>query len=170
MRCDPEISIAWSVNAKNSLSNTYGSSPHQLVFGTNPRVPGIMKENITPGTLNHEGVLKIVSDHLNALSLARQKFVELEASDKLKRALQQRIFPQANYRYCSGDLVYFKRSKKFWYGPATVFDLYLLIKYKSNTVVTSLECTRVRWFSNREQKIKLKEVVQPHRGVPVSLL
>ncbi|XP_063683937.1 uncharacterized protein LOC134818355 [Bolinopsis microptera] len=120
MRCDPEIAIAWSVSAKNSLSNTYGFSPHQLVFGTNPRVPGIMEENMTPGTLNHEGVLKIVSDHLNALSLARLKFVELEANDKLKRALQQRIFPQANYRYCSGDLVYFKRSKKFWYGPATV--------------------------------------------------
>lgn len=120
MRCDPEIAIAWSVSAKNSLNNTYGFSPHQLVFGTNPRVPGIMGENVTPGTLNHEGVLKIVSDHLNALSLARQKFVELEANDKLKRALQQRIFPQANYRYCSGDLVYFKRSKKFWYGPATV--------------------------------------------------
>ncbi|KAL5255720.1 hypothetical protein ACHWQZ_G011070 [Mnemiopsis leidyi] len=120
VKCDPEIIIAWATNAKNSLSNTYGFSPHQLVFGSNPKLPGNWGE-VNLGTLNHEDMIKIVGDHLNALAIARQKFIELEASDKLKRALQQRIYPQANIKYCSGDIVYFKRdNKKFWYGPAIV--------------------------------------------------
>ncbi|KAL5272502.1 hypothetical protein ACHWQZ_G000641 [Mnemiopsis leidyi] len=120
LKCEPEIVIAWAVNAKNSLTNTYGFSPHQLVFGTNPRLPGNWGD-MSPGTLNHEDMVKIVGDHLNALAIARQKFIEMEASDKLKRALQQRIYPQTNIQYCSGDDVFFKRdNKKFWYGPAIV--------------------------------------------------
>ena len=120
LQCEPEIVIAWAVNAKNSLTNTYGFSTHQLVFGTNPRLPGNWGD-VNPGTLNHEDMVKIVGDHLNALAIARQKFIELEANDKLKRALQQRIYPQTNIKYCSGDIVFFKRdNRKFWYGPAIV--------------------------------------------------
>ena len=119
--CSVDIAIAWSVHAKNSLNNTYGFSPHQLVFGRNPRVPGILNETVSLPTLNDEDVEKVVCDHLNALTLARQKFVELEASDMLKRTLKQRVYPNANRKYYSGDIVYFKREKKkFWYGPAVV--------------------------------------------------
>ena len=35
-RMSPERVLFWSLNAKNSLMNYYGSSPYQLVFSVNP--------------------------------------------------------------------------------------------------------------------------------------
>ena len=83
--------IAWAVNAKNSMSNVFGYSPHQLVFGANPKVPSILTDQ-TPAL---EGVTstQIIADHLNALTAARKAFVEAESSGKIKRALARKTRP-----------------------------------------------------------------------------
>ena len=119
--CHIDTAIAWSVNAKNSLNNVYGFSSHQLVFGQNPKIPGILSENLGVPMLNDETSSRIVAEHLNALTEARIKFVELENSNRLKRALQDRVYESSNQRYTSGDMVYFKRNQqKHWNGPAVV--------------------------------------------------
>ena len=38
-----EIALSWAINAKNSLSNVYGLSPHVLVFGRNPQLPSVLE-------------------------------------------------------------------------------------------------------------------------------
>ena len=118
--CHRSIAIAWATNAKNTLNNVYGFSPHFLVFGCNPVIPNMLNTESLPA-LNSSTSSKIVADHLNAMVEARKAFVELENSDRLKRALRERVFPSSTARFLSGDKVYFKRSKtKEWCGPAEV--------------------------------------------------
>ena len=40
--CSLEVALAWCISAKNSLLNSYGYSPNQLVFGYNPNFPSVM--------------------------------------------------------------------------------------------------------------------------------
>ena len=121
-KCNVDIAVSWATNAKNSLNNVWGFSPHQLVFGQNPKIPSLLNEEVKLSMLNEHTVSKTVADHLTALTTARKKFVELENSNRLKRALQDRVYEAAtDMKYVSGDRVYFKRSnQKKWNGPATV--------------------------------------------------
>ena len=41
---DIDTKLAWACMAKNSLSNVYGFSPNQLVFGRNPKLPNILTD------------------------------------------------------------------------------------------------------------------------------
>ena len=118
-RCNIDIAIAWSVNAKNSLNNVYGFSPYQLVMGRNPTIPSILSYENLPA-LNNTTSSKIVAEHLSAMEVARKKFIELENSDRMRRILRERVYESSNERYLSGDVVYFKREKSGWQGPATV--------------------------------------------------
>ena len=105
--CSLEMALAWSVNAKNSLSNVYGYSPYQLVFGKNPNVPSILTDK-TPAL---EGVTssQVIADHLNAITAARKAYVEAEASGKIKKALLRK--KGKKYIFIYDDT---------WKGPATV--------------------------------------------------
>ena len=41
--CSLEVALAWCISAKNSLLNSYGYSPNQLVFGYYPNFPSVMR-------------------------------------------------------------------------------------------------------------------------------
>ena len=117
--CSLEMALAWSVNAKNSLSNVYGYSPYQLVFGKNPNVPSILTDKI-PAL---EGVTssQVIADHLNAITAARKAYVEAESCGKIKRALVRKTRPVTSFIFETGQKVYFKRrDDDTWKGPATV--------------------------------------------------
>ena len=43
--CSLEVALAWCISAKNSLLNSCGYSPNQLVFGYNPNFPSVMRNN-----------------------------------------------------------------------------------------------------------------------------
>ena len=101
------------------MSNVFGYSPHQLVFGANPKVPSILTDK-TPAL---EGVTstQIIADHLNALTAARKAFVEAESSGKIKRALARKTRPVTSLMFETGDKVFYKRrDSDTWKGPAIV--------------------------------------------------
>ena len=116
-----ENALFWALNAKNALENTYGFSPYQLVFATNPNLPSVTR----CGPPGYEGVSvsKAFVKNSNALHLAREEFVKAESSQVLKKALKSRIHPRGE-NISEGDYIYFKKGKdRIWRGPSKVIGV-----------------------------------------------
>ena len=41
-----EVTLAWTINSKNSLHNVYGFSLSQLVFGRNLNLPSVLNDRL----------------------------------------------------------------------------------------------------------------------------
>ena len=107
LNCAPEIALAWATNAKNSLNNSFGFSPYMLVFGRTPSIPGLSNIKMIT-SLNQTTISKILLDHLNCMYQSRTAFLKANNSEKVKRALKDRIC-QVEERYFLGDQVYYKK-------------------------------------------------------------
>ena len=117
--CSVEVALCWAINAKNCLQNVYGFSPHQLVFSKNPNLPSVFEDKLP--ALEGVSGSKLVATHLNALHKAREEFIKLEASEKLRRALRAQTRTHNNTKYFSGDEVFYKRDDdNRWKGPGRV--------------------------------------------------
>ena len=57
-----ELALAWAVSAKNSLSNVFGYSLNQLIFGKNPNLPSLLIDE--PPALENVTSSQVVADHL----------------------------------------------------------------------------------------------------------
>ena len=119
VKCPLNVALMWAVHAKNTLINIHGFSPYQLVFGTNPNIPGVSSSNLP--ALEGTTPSQIVANHLNSLHKAREAYIKVENSDRLRRALIGRVYEGTHQRFLPGDTVYFKRTNtKEWHGPAKV--------------------------------------------------
>ena len=127
-----EVALAWAVNAKNCLQMFGGFSPYQLVYGRNPRLPGVLYDELPAleGTTSSE----IVARHSNACHAAMRAFVASQASEKVRRALKAQVRSSRKF-FNNGEKVYFKRpGKKEWSGPASVIGMEgktVILKYGS---------------------------------------
>ena len=95
-----------------------GFSSHQLVFGTNPNLPGIMTDKIPAldGTTKSETYAK----HLNILHTSRKAYIDTEANERISRSLRTKV-RAAEQIYTNGDMVFYKREgKEKWLGPRKV--------------------------------------------------
>ena len=118
-KCTLDCAVAWSVTAKNTLSNNFGYSPNTIIFGKNPSFPSVVSDNIAG--LTAENVSQIVEEKLQATRIARKAYIEAESSEKSKRALTHNIRTSCEVQYEQGDKVFFKRNdSKRWYGPGIV--------------------------------------------------
>ena len=91
------------------------------MFGRNPNLPSVLTDK--PPALRTYTPSKLITEHLNALHLARKFFVESEASKRIKLALSRQTRDATSKEFCQGDSVYYKRpdgKSKDWHGPATV--------------------------------------------------
>ena len=115
--CSVQTSLHWALAAKNSLTNVYGFSPNQLVFGKNIELPSVHKDKLPAGNTSSDYIMK----NLNALHSARQAFIQQESSEKLRRALNRKTRGYSNQSFQINDNVYYHRNKsKKWHGPAKV--------------------------------------------------
>ena len=121
--CTWKVALMWAVNAKNNLHNIYGFTPQQLVMGRNTKLPSILDtENLA--TLNENTVNKLVTDNLNAMQTARQEFLKVERSIRLKRAMKSKVPSYNDAQLLAGDQVFYKRLKtKDYLGPGTVVGM-----------------------------------------------
>ena len=122
MRDYPDLSIeqalAWAVVAKNSLTNHFGFSPYQLVFGRNPKLPNVI--NDPPPSWEIKTKSESLMKNLRAMHATRQAFMKAESCEKLKVALRAKIRTNGTV-YQNGDIVYYKRdNEETWRGPAKV--------------------------------------------------
>ena len=87
---DPTLTIdralAAATFAKNCLVNVKGFCPIQLVTGKIPKLPNIL-DNKLPAQEARSSV-KMISDRINAIFMARKVFMEVENSQRLNRALK----------------------------------------------------------------------------------
>ena len=113
--------------AKNIETNNKGFSSYQIVYGSNPKIPGISTS--TPASLSNVFNSEQVRKHLDRVNIARESFRTADVDEKVKRALKSRINSNFNDIFEHGDKVYFKdkegkdRYKDEWSGPATVLGL-----------------------------------------------
>ena len=115
----PANALHHALFAKNVEPNNKGFSSFQIVYGTNPSIPGIT--NSTPPSLSTEFTSKDVREHLEKINKAREAFRVADNDERIKRALRSRIAKYNNEHFHSEDRVYFKENNKIqWSGPATV--------------------------------------------------
>ena len=123
---DPTIgdqeALDYALHAKNMQTSRKGFSPFQVVYGSNPRIPGIHNGNLTG--LNDKFISSDVKTHLRRIHLAREAFLQADSDDRLKRALQSRIPRNHDHFYYVGDSVFFKEEGTTeWSGPAKVLSV-----------------------------------------------
>ena len=110
-----KTALPWAVSVKNTLTNVYGFSPNQLVFGRNPNLPDTMIDRPPAGN----DCVSYLKEVLTSLHSARQGFVQQQSSERLRRALARKT--RKIDQYINGDLVYYKRNNSNeWHGPAKV--------------------------------------------------
>ena len=115
---DSQTLLGWANMARNALQMWNRFSSHQLVFGQNPNLPGIMTDGL-PALIGATSS-KVFADHLNALHESRRAYIQTESSERIRRALRTKV-RAAEEIYETGDRVYYKREgKERWLGPATV--------------------------------------------------
>ena len=113
-----EVALAWTVNAKNSISNYSGFSPYQLVLGQNPNLPSVLTHCLP--ALEGKSEQDPVTVHLNALHAARKAFVKADTSERIRRALRHKV-RVAEESFQLGDKIFYKRNyDNRWRGPAKV--------------------------------------------------
>ena len=106
-KCSPEIALTWAIHASNVFENRYGVSPSILVFGKNvithpelcPMAPSTLESRID--------VSKKIACHLNALSKAREAFIQAESDKTISEALKSRIVNRVE-EIDVGSWIYYK--------------------------------------------------------------
>ena len=92
------------ISTKSSLLNSYSHKPNLLVF-----------EGVTPR--------KLIASNLNVMHLARKRFIENEADEKLLRALIHKTRLSTTVTYHHGDQAFYKKNESgYWKGPGTVIE------------------------------------------------
>ena len=107
--------------AQNSLCSVHGYSAHQLAFGNNPNLPSILNDSLP--ALEGTTSSVVVGEHIAAMYDARQKFMETECSERIRRALRKQTRTNINEVFQHGDKVFYKRPDGHeWKGPGRVQD------------------------------------------------
>ena len=113
----PEVALAWALNAKNTLENYQGYSPHFLVFGESPKLPAAYSSG--PAAWEEVEFSDAVRQNFVALHQAREAFIEVENDQAIKTALKKKVYSDP-HSIKNGDWIYFKNDKKKWEGPVKV--------------------------------------------------
>ena len=103
---DPEVALAWAVNAKNCFPMNNGFSSFQLVFGKNPPLPSILNDTLP--ALEGVSTCQSVAELIQALHSGRKAFAEVQCDEQIRRALRHKV-RSVEKRYEQGSKVYFER-------------------------------------------------------------
>ena len=105
-KTDSQTLLCWANTARNSLQMWDGFSSHQLTFGKNPNLPGMMTDKLPArnGTTSSEAF----AQHLNVLLEARKACIQTESNERVRRALHTKV-RAAEQIFKNGEAVIYKR-------------------------------------------------------------
>ena len=122
-KCESEVALSWAVAAKNSLQSHCGVSPNMMVFGRNTNTPSVLTDKLP--ALETRTVNEVIRKNMNAMHVARQKYVQAESSERIRKALRSKLRSYSDTNYETGEKVFYRRKNtKGWKGPATVLGKY----------------------------------------------
>ena len=98
------IWLTWENITHNSLQMWHGYS-YQLLFGANPNLPNIMTDNLP--SLQGATTSKILAKHLQALHESCRAFIQSEADEHIRQALQNKIRAGKQF-FNPNDCVFYK--------------------------------------------------------------
>ena len=111
-----DLTLAWCLNAKNSLGRVHGFSPFELIlFGQFPKLPSTFA-NEPPALIQHNNS-KIITGNLAALHKGRQAFISSKSSEKIQRDLNNNVQTSGDTKYITRVSVYFKKINETLEGP-----------------------------------------------------
>ena len=129
-------------------------SSHQLVFGTNPNLPGIMTDKIP--ALDDTTTSETFAKHLNTLHASRKAFIDTEANERIRRALRSKV-RAGEQIYTNGDMLFYKREgKEKWEGPGkVVFQDEKVVFVRHGSVFVRVSPNRLCSFESDEDGSRL---------------
>ena len=74
-KLNDQEALEYALFAKNAEPNNKGFSPFQIVYGTNPTIPGIT--NATPASLSTDFSSEDFRKHIETISTAREAFCQI---------------------------------------------------------------------------------------------
>ena len=142
LKCSPDQALAYSVFAKNSLVNSNGFSPFQIVFNRSANIPTVENSEL-PGL---ESIVDshVVARHINCLHKCRESYIKAETSERIKRAMRTNVRTDKG-PFLNGETVFYKRNDDIWRGPGTVIGqdgAVVCIRHAGNVV--RVHITRLR--------------------------
>ena len=126
---DLEILLQEAVNAHNQLSTHKGLPPCVRAFGHIPRIPGVIETRSEASLLDRETLEQGTTRVAHLRQTAREVYVQLQASNKLKTAIARNLRPGPKHVVKMHDKVMFyrvhKKEKAYtgWHGPGYVCGL-----------------------------------------------
>ena len=127
-----------AIFAKNIRITSLGFSPYQIVFGSNPRIPGAIENE--PPAEHGTTITSLVQRRLQAIFDARKAMAEVENKHRLKMADKSSHTGKFEF-YNMGDEVYYKLAHNSkWSGPGKVIaqdNKLIFIRHGRNMVVAS---------------------------------
>ena len=110
--------IGPAVFAKNIRVMSNGYSPHQIVFGTNPRVPGALEND--PPAQSGRSELALIQDRLQSLFNARKELSKLDNAHRLETASKVTHSGKMVFVDQGEDVYYRMGLDPDWHGPGKV--------------------------------------------------
>ena len=86
---NPEIAVAWAVNAKKSFPMNGGFSSYTLVFGKNPSLPNIFTDKLP--ALGRTTTSQSLANHMKAMFEGRTAFAATMCDEKICTALKHKL-------------------------------------------------------------------------------
>ena len=150
-------------HVKNEMIQSYGFTPHQFVFGKNPRVPSDLLDEPLHVVSATASLHDSAAERAQAIrQSARKAVLELQDSKALRSALLAR--PRVSIPFKPGDLVAYWISQKWiqgelhnqgrWYGTAVVLGYIgknLLIAHRKHILRCAPE--QIRYATSEEKSL-----------------
>ncbi len=137
--------------ARNQLINATGFSPAQWVLGISPRVPASLLHGGSNPAVNSEATENLnFGKRLAIQAAARAAMVEVDSSDRLRRALLRKSRPD-RAPFEAGEQVYFYRRR----APGKKTKGLMSARWVGPGIVLGQEGRSAVWISHRSTVVKI---------------